>query len=533
MASRAVSEWTEHEPPETGRLPLRERAPSRVVHGDEPRLARWVGTVGLFFVAVGIIALLFHLGGSVRRVGPGLGVLSLVVGLGCMLFHAAMDAELQVRRTYGVFGVGWLLVGIVMSMIPTAAGTHFVPYGFVGLLLGLFFLMPFVRQETDVRWRNSAVWTVGALAAVMAVTAFVGGNVSQRFLMPYGLLLGLLGLAYGWAFVGMEGAATNLGYRAGVGLGVLGGLGFLVAFGRSAIPALLYRWHWLGARPEPYLVPSGLLLMGLALLYLGLSVGLCWDNRFVVLTRRELAAYFYSPIAYIVLFAMTVIGLWNYLQWVGQFLIAGEMEQSTQFAEPILQTYIISWWPVIVMLVVVPLLTMSLLSEEKRSGTLEVLLTAPVGETAVVLSKFLAAFIFFFVAFVPWWLYLVAFRVEGGQPFEYRPLLSFGIALACTGAGFLAMGEFFSGVSRNQIVAFILGFAGMLLLLAVFFIRRILQGSNPDSPWIPVLGQISYVDLWWTSMEGVLAPRYLVFHVSAAIFWLFLTVKVLESRKWR
>ena len=88
----------------------------------------------------------------------------------------------------------------------------------------------------------------------------------------------------------------------------------------------------------------------------------------------------------------------------------------------------------------VPALTMRLLSEEKRTGTLEVLLTAPVNEAAVVLSKFLACWLFFMLCWVPTGLYLIALRVEGGQPFDYRPLLSFYLAVGASGAAFIAIG---------------------------------------------------------------------------------------------
>jgi ABC-2 type transport system permease protein len=178
---------------------------------------------------------------------------------------------------------------------------------------------------------------------------------------------------------------------------------------------------------------------------------------------------------------------------------------------------------------------MRLLSEEQRTGTLEVLLTAPVDEGPIVLSKFLAAFIFFMMIWLPWGLFLVALRVEGGQPFEYHPLLTFFIALACSGAGFLSMGLFFSSLTRNQIAAAILTFMGMVVLTGFFFGKEILRNraGGSDSVWVSVLQHMSWIDLWWTSMEGMLAPRMLIFHVSAALFWLFLGVKVLESRKWR
>src|SRR5262249_8036478 len=103
------------------------------------------------------------------------------------------------------------------------------------------------------------------------------------------------------------------------------------------------------------------------------------------------------------------------------------------------------------------------------------------------------------------------------------------LALTFMGAGFLSMGLFFSGVTRNQIAAFILTFLGMMVLFALFFIRgQVGQGSA----WFSVLGYVSFVEVWRSSIEGTVAPRLLLFHLSAAIFWLFLTTKVLEARKW-
>jgi ABC-2 type transport system permease protein len=529
--SKAFIEAPEQEP-RSGWGTVRERAPSWV-QADEPRLARWFGTGGLFLLVVGLAALIFHL-----RIAPGTGVLGVVLGIAFLLFHAATDKDLQVRRTYGVFGFLWVAFAIIATFVPPSAGlppgANFLRYGFPGMIVGLLFLMPFSRNETEARWRNAAIYLVGIAGVLMALAGCIGGNVSEKFLVPYGLLLGFLGFLYWWTFIGMEGAATSLGYRACVAMGIVGALVFLSALGRAALPELFFKWHWVSSRPDSYLVPSGLLLMALGLLYVGLSLALCWDNRFVVLTRRELATFFYSPIAYIVLFCMVVLGLWNYFNWAAQFVVASPFaEARNAFPEPIVAGYVIGWWTVIVLTIIVPLLTMSLLSEENRTGTLEVLLTAPVSESSVVLSKFLAAFLFFLLAFIPWALYLVAFRVEVGQPFEYRPLLTFFFALACTGAGFVAMGEFFSSITRSQMGAFILAFVGMLGFLGVFFLKFVVEQKSPGSPWADVLSHLSYVDLWIKAMDGLFVPSYLVLHVSAAIFWLFLTIKVLESRKWR
>src|SRR5439155_479024 len=142
---------------------------------------------------------------------------------------------------------------------------------------------------------------------------------------------------------------------------------------------------------------------------------------------------------------------------------------------------------------VVPVLTMRLLSEERRTGTIEVMLTAPVDEVVVVISKFVAALVFYLTLWIPWGLFLVALRVEGGQPFDYLPLLSFYVTLVCSGAAFVAMGLFFSSLTRNQIISAVLSFMGMMFLLCFFLLRQMTQiGPN----WSAFFKQLSFVDLW-------------------------------------
>jgi ABC-type Na+ efflux pump permease subunit len=174
---------------------------------------------------------------------------------------------------------------------------------------------------------------------------------------------------------------------------------------------------------------------------------------------------------------------------------------------------------------------MRLLSEEQRVGTLEVLLTAPVNEWTVVLSKFFAALIFYLLAWLPWGVFLVALRVFSGEAFDYRPLLSFAITFTCTGAGFVAAGLFCSSMTRNQIIAAVFTFVIMLAHTGTHLIRYFARIPE-TSGWMEVLTYVSYLDLWLLSLQGLMAPRFLVFHLSLAVFFLFLSVKVLEARKW-
>lgn len=509
-----------------------ERAPS-LLREEEPRFARMLGFFGMLCVFVAAIGLVMQAFERASRVGPGLSTFFAIIGFAALLFHASREREPQIRRGYGLFGVGLLLLAAALSAIPVrsgAAGLMFLNYGMPLLFVALFFLMAFAHNETDEGWRERITWLVGGAGATLALIGFVGGSFSQDFLLPFGVVAALLGLGYLWAFIGLHGSASDTGYRAGVLIGLLGGLMTLIALGRAFLPGLLYSMGALTARPTSYLVPSGLLLISLGLLYFFLAAGICSDNRLVVMTRRELAAFFYSPIAYIVLFALSSVAWLQYYLFLNLVL---EMSQpgmgGSPLVEPVIRYYIINWFPVMCVIFGVPALTMRLLSEERRAGTLEVLLTAPVDELSVVLSKFLAVLIFYLLTWLPWGLFLVALRIQGGEPFDYRPALSFFFALAGTGAGFLAMGIFFSSLTRNQIAAFILTVAAMMGLTALLWLQDRLP---PGSPGAAAMEYVSYISFWLQAIEGTLSPRSLMIHISTAIFWLFLTIKVLEARRW-
>jgi len=176
-------------------------------------------------------------------------------------------------------------------------------------------------------------------------------------------------------------------------------------------------------------------------------------------------------------------------------------------------------------------MTMGLFSEEGRSGTLEVLLTAPVSESSVVLSKFLAAFVTYTLTYSPAGLYLLAIPLMGGTPFDYRPLLSFLLCVVVWSAAFVAMGLFFSSLSRNVLVAAVLTVAGMMVLTCVHF--PLAFNLPIQEKWKTIFEHMSYLYLWETSLTGKIVPRFLVFPLSMTVLFLFLTHKVLESRKWR
>jgi ABC-type transport system involved in multi-copper enzyme maturation permease subunit len=469
-------------------------------------------------------------------------------GLTGLLFHAAYDADIQFRRLYMVFGYLAVAVGAFLCLLPyEKVGDQFGP-GFLLLMLGLFFLLAFLRNETETKYRDAAHWIIGGGGTAMALVGLVGGLLKRTFLvapngMPFGVLLAVMGLVYVAAAVGSRGTSDDRSYYLGLGTGVVGAIVFVIALLRSIFPTWPIWFEKVRTVSTTYFVPNGVLLMTLGLLYVVTSLLLVAEFRLVVLVRRELGAFFFSPLAY-----MVILG-YAFVHWLSYYLVVAQIyfrslgnpnlgQPGVPTPEPIVQYFILQWTSVFCVVFVVPLLTMGLLSEEKKSGTLEVLLTAPVDESGIVLSKFLAGFLMFILTWVPFGLFLLALRVLGGKPFDYLPLLSFTAGLLVVGAGFVSMGLFFSSLTRNQLTSGVLTFVGMLGLTFVYMARQWLTaGSEPPGFWQTILknvaDHITYIDLWFDTLQGKLMPRALLFPASMTILFLFLTIKVLEARKWK
>jgi len=505
-----------------------ETAPSALSE-DQASFARTVGLTGLMAVTLGVLILILNAASAKLpfELGNNVGFAGIAVGMAMMFFHATRDTDELIRRLYGyVGGLGLPMSGVILSVLPMIRSalkappedgspkpidSLFFPFGWACFLAGLFFLIPFCRNETDESHRRYGLIGLGAIGAGLALVGLIGGLFIEGFALTYGSVLALLGLAYVCAYVSQLGGADLGGYRPAVLLGIVGGLVFLAALIRSVIPS-----------DRPYFVPTGLVLMTIGATYAVVSLFLVSDWRLIVLMRRELTAYFYSPVAYLVLMVIALIAWFDYvIFWL-------QTQVNAVYPEPIVEHLLGGFWTIIPVMFVVPALTMRLISEEKRTGTFEVLVCAPVSETPIVVSKLLAALVFYMLTWVVWGAILIALRMDNsGRVFEYRPLLSFYLAVAVSGAAFLAMGLFFSALTRNQIIAAVLTFVGMLALVFIYF------ASNFAGPeWRPLLSHLTFLGLWWDALEGRLHLRDIIIQLSIAVFWSFLAIKVLEARRW-
>jgi ABC-2 type transport system permease protein len=248
------------------------------------------------------------------------------------------------------------------------------------------------------------------------------------------------------------------------------------------------------------------------------------------LLRRELGAYFLGPMAFLILLAFQFIAWLNFWELVDSLT---RPQQSFSSLRDPLNNYISGSTPFwIALLVAIPALTMRLIAEERRSGTIETLLTVPVTETEVVVSKWLAGVLMYLILLLPFAIYLPFLYYQAGFRFDPGPLGALSIGLTTIGMMFVAIGLFFSALTRNQIIAAIWTFV-VLFLLVLLTLLGYSYALERQAPWADAVRFVAVLYQVQSFGTGRLDLRFLALHLSVCVFMLFLTVKVLESRRYR
>lgn len=244
-------------------------------------------------------------------------------------------------------------------------------------------------------------------------------------------------------------------------------------------------------------------------------------SAFFIQLRRELGAIYNSPMAYVIFFFFSLIAgsiFYNNLQY---------LEFGTRIS--VMQMFFLGVWFWMCLLIMIPLITMRLYSEEYKSGTIELLLTAPVSNWDIVLSKFFSAFVFYVTLWAPTVLYLLVFQwVTGGEvPVKMANTLLCYVMVLSVGAFFLSVGLFASSLTRNQALAAFITFA---LLLALFFLG-LLSMSTSESKFSAFMEYISCYMHMRNYLEGIFDTRPLVFYFSGTALFLALTHRVMAVKK--
>jgi ABC-2 type transport system permease protein len=251
-----------------------------------------------------------------------------------------------------------------------------------------------------------------------------------------------------------------------------------------------------------------------------------------IICRKEMRSYFASPIAYLLLTMFAVIFGWFFWNILGYFVQMGvsSMERGQMFPmnvnEEVIRPLLSNVG--VIGLFFIPLITMRLFAEEKRTGTIELLATSPVTDLEIILGKWLAAMLLYGCMLLLTALNF-AFLFKYGHP-DWKPLAIGYLGLYLQAGALLAIGTFISTLTKNQIIAGAVTFAVCLMLWVLEWVSG---GGFETSKWSQVLAYLSVITHYESFSKGMLSTKDAIFYLSAIFLGLFLTSRSMESLRWR
>jgi ABC-2 type transport system permease protein len=258
-------------------------------------------------------------------------------------------------------------------------------------------------------------------------------------------------------------------------------------------------------------------------------------RNFYAIYRKEMGHYFVSPIAYVFIGIFLFLSAFffdKFLQIVMDQALQMEM-QSMQFGMPaqidipgevmraffgLLSTLILFFTPI---------LTMGVFAEERKRGTMELLMTSPISEAQIVLGKFFASLTLYAIMLLPTASYLVFMFLRSEPTPPWRMLVAGYAGILLLGGALLALGEFISSLTENQLIAAVLTFAAFLLLWVLDFGRNASGGVGAALQYFSVIRH--YDDF----TKGIVDTSSLIYYGSFIVFFVFLTVRSIDSMRWR
>ncbi len=249
-----------------------------------------------------------------------------------------------------------------------------------------------------------------------------------------------------------------------------------------------------------------------------------------IICHKELRSYFVSPIAYLLLTMFALIFgffFWNALAYFIFMGMESQMRGETfpmnineQVVRPLLSNISV------VGLFFIPMITMRLFAEEKRTGTIELLATSPISDSEIILGKWLAAMMLY-ASMLLFTALNFTFLFQYGKP-DWKPLAIGYLGLLLQAGGLLAVGTFISTLTRNQIIAGAATFAVCLLLWVLEWIS-----GYETATWARVLSYLSVITHFESFARGVIDSKDAIFYVTMTFVGLFFTARSMESLRWR
>ena len=251
-------------------------------------------------------------------------------------------------------------------------------------------------------------------------------------------------------------------------------------------------------------------------------------SNVLAIAQKELRSYFASPIGYVIVGLFALLFGWFFYNYLGYFARTSEQMmmggRTPNLNQDVIRIVLLN--SAVIILFMMPMITMRTYSEEKRSGTIELLLTSPVSDMQIILGKFFGA-MGLYAAMLGVTLLYMAILFWYGNP-EWKPIAAGYLGLLLMGGCFISMGLFVSSLTKNQIVAGIGTFALFLFLWVINWI-----GENAGPTMREVVSYLSITEHFDDFARGVIDTKHIVYYLSFITFGLFLTAKSVDSERWR
>jgi ABC-2 type transport system permease protein len=250
----------------------------------------------------------------------------------------------------------------------------------------------------------------------------------------------------------------------------------------------------------------------------------------LAIAGKELRSYFSSPIAYVIIGLFSLLFGYFFYAYLNYFIRSSEqMMQMGGGQAPNVNQQMISLVlqnSAVIILFVMPMITMRTYSEEKRSGTIELLLTSPLTDVEIILGKFLGA-MGLYVAMLAVTVLYIGILFWFGNP-EWKPIVAGYLGLLLMGGTFISLGLLVSSLTKNQIVA---GFLTFTVFLMFWIINWIGESSGPTTR--EILNYLSITEHLNDFTRGIIDTKHVIYYLSFITFGLFLTAKSVDSERWR
>jgi ABC-2 type transport system permease protein len=233
-----------------------------------------------------------------------------------------------------------------------------------------------------------------------------------------------------------------------------------------------------------------------------------------ILFKKELMSYFNSPIAYIFIGVFLVVGNWLFFN---TFFLIGQASVRNYFS-------LLPW----IFLFLSPALTMRLWAEEKKSGTIEFLLTLPITDWQVILAKFSSALAFLFFSLMLSITLPISVAWLGNL--DLGPVIGSYLGAILLGGSYLALGLFISSLTKNQIIAFVLG---LVACFAVFIVGADFVLISAPQFFVPAMKFLGLGNHFNNIARGVIDTKDIIYYFSFIFLFLWLNVRVIEKRSWK